>query len=120
RCDHRSAVDKWRCIGGMNEATPRALAHKWSKSPSLEHVGHQVATGAGHFIDDHHLRSPDASRRTGKRESISGDVVEINIKVELQNIDDVIGSRSTTIEPLVYDHAFLVLLRKIVAIEAGV
>src|SRR6478672_642648 len=89
-CDHRSAInERWR-IGCMDQTTPCALANEWANFPVPEHIGHQVAARAGHFVNDHHLRSPDTSRWTRKRESFACDVVEITIKVALQNIDDVI------------------------------
>src|SRR5690242_20217589 len=77
RRDHRATVDERRRVGCVNETAPRALADEWTNLATLEHIGHQVAAGSGHFVDDHHLRSPDTGGRTGERETIACYVVEV-------------------------------------------
>src|SRR5438132_13370862 len=102
----------------MDQTTPRALAHQQAQLSIMKHVRHQVAAGAGHLVDDHYFRPPNSSRGTGERITISGDVIEITIKVALQHVDDVIGRRAAAIETLIDDRAFLILLREVVTIEA--
>src|SRR5436309_9273846 len=104
----------------MDQATPRALPHQQAQLSIMKHVRHQVAAGAGHLVDDHYLRPPDSSRGTGERITISRDVIEITVEVALQHVDDVIGRRAATVETLIDDRAFLILLREVVTIEAGI
>src|SRR6185369_14651984 len=120
RRDHRAAVDKRRRVGRMDQPAPGSLAHEWSKLAALEHVRHQIAARAGHLVNDHYLWTPDTRRRTGERITIAGDVIKVTVKVATQNIDDVIRRRAAAVVTLVNHHAFLVLLRKVVAIETRV
>src|SRR6266581_7559672 len=80
RCDHRAAIDKGRRVGRVNEAAPRAFADKQPDLAPLAHVRRQIAARARHLVDDHHLRPPDAGRRTGERIAVAGDVVEIAVE----------------------------------------
>src|ERR1044071_6671184 len=60
RRDHRSAIDERRRVGCVNETAPRSLADQQSYLATLEHIRHQVAARARHFVNDHHLRTPNA------------------------------------------------------------
>src|ERR1043166_8052142 len=120
RRDHRAAVDECRCVGGMDQAAPRAFANQRSNLPALEHVRHQIAARAGHFVNDHHLRSPDTGRRTRERITLAGDVVEVTVEITLEHLDNVVSRGAAAVKALVDDHAFFVLLRKVVTIETVV
>src|SRR5205823_7948632 len=104
----------------MDKAASRTFASQHAQLSIMKHVRHKVAAGAGHLVDDHYLRPPNSSRRTGERITISRDVVEITIKIALQHVDDVIGCRAAAVETLIDDRAFLFLLREVVTIEAGI
>src|SRR5439155_15307807 len=118
RSNGRTAIDKWWCVGGMNQTTPGALAHQQTNLAVMKHVRHQIAAGTGHLVNDHDFRSPNPCGRTGEGITIAGDVIEIAIKVALQDVDNIIRGRTAAIEPLVDDCAFLILLREVVPIEA--
>src|SRR6266567_3948165 len=120
RSDRRTAVDERRCVGSVDQAAPGSFAHQQAQLSIMKHVRHQVAAGAGHLVDDHYLRPPDSSRGTGERITISRDVIEITVEVALQHVDDVIGRRAAPVETLIDDRAFLILLREVVTIEAGI
>src|SRR5205814_6995379 len=90
-CDRRSAVDKNRRVGRVHEATPGSFADRRAELSIMEHVRHEIAAGAGHLVNDHYLWSPDAGGGTREWITIAGDVVEITVKVALQDIDDVIS-----------------------------
>src|SRR5690349_1834172 len=120
RRDHRATINERRRVSRVHEAAPRALADEWSDLATLEHVRHQVATRSRHFVDNHHLRSPDPRRRTRKRKALTRHVVEVTIKVALKHLDNIVSRRSAAIETLVNDDAFLVLLREVVPIETRV
>src|SRR6185503_13952171 len=120
RRDHRPAVDERRRVGSMNEPAPGAFANQWTNLAALEHIRHQVAARSGHFVDDHHLRSPDTGGRTCERETIACYVVEVTIKVAFEDLDDVVGRGATAVESFVNDYPFFVLLREVVAIETAV
>src|SRR5260370_18443697 len=104
----------------MAQAAPGTLAYQQTELTVMEHVRHQVSARPRHLVNDHNLGSPNASRRTGERITIAGDVVEVTIKVALQDIDDIVGRRPSTIVSLVDYRAFFVLLRKVITIEAGI
>src|SRR6185369_11039384 len=101
RRDHRTAIDERRRIRRVDEAAPRAFAHQRPDLSQLEHVGHEIAAGAGHFIDDHYLRPPDSSFRTGKGNAIARDIIKVAVEIALQHIDDVIGRRAAAVPALV-------------------
>src|ERR1700751_2885264 len=90
RSDHAAAIDEgWR-ICCMHQTAPGSLSDQFANVSMVEHPWHQVATGSRHFVDDHHLRTPDSSRRAREWISIAGGIVEISNKIPLQNIDDVV------------------------------
>ena len=101
----------------MNQPSPGALAHQQTNLAVMKHIRHEVATRTGHFVSDHDFRSPNARGRTGERITIAGYVIEVTIKVALQNVDDVIGRRTTSVEALVDNCSLFILLREVVAIE---
>ena len=86
----------------------------------MKHVGHQVAARPSHLINDHYLWTPNSRGRAGERITIAGNIVKVPVKVSLQHIDDVVSRRATAVVSLVYDRAFLVLLREVITIETGV
>src|SRR6266404_7190363 len=104
----------------MHQTAPGSLAHKQTNLSPLEHVGHQIATGTCHLINDHYLWPPDPGGRTRERITIAGNVVEITIKVALENIDNVVGRRTTAVETLIDHHTLLVSLREVVTIKTRV
>ena len=104
----------------MDEAAPGPLADERTDLAEAEHVRHQIAARAGHLVDDHHLRTPDAGRRARERQTVAGDVVEVAVEVALQDVDDVVGGRSAAVVAFVDDDALLVLLREVVAVEARI
>src|SRR5437899_1361842 len=50
----------------MDQTAPGAFADEQTDLSVMKHVGHQVASGTGHLVNDNHLRSPNAGRRTGE------------------------------------------------------
>src|SRR5579883_2946483 len=118
--DRRAAIDERRSICGMDEPAPGALTNERADLAVVEHPGHEVAAGAGHFVDDHHLRPPDARGGAGERIAVARDVVEVTVEIALQDVDDVVGRGAAAVESLVDDGAELILLREVVAVEAGV
>ena len=107
-------------VGCVNQSTPGALADEHSNFAVPEHVRHQVSARPGHLVNDHYLRTPDTSSRAGEGITIAGNVVEVAVKVALQNVYDVVSRRAAAVETLVDDHAFFVLLREVVTIETGI
>ena len=118
--DHGAAIDEERRIGRVHQASPRALADEFADLAVAEHPGHQVAAGTGHFVDDHHLRSPDAGGGAGEGVAVASDVVEVAVEIALQDVDDVIGSGTAAVVALVDHRALFILLGEVVAIETGV
>ena len=78
----------------------------------------RVAAGAGHLVDDHHLRPVDGFRWARPVVALAGD--DLAHDRALQVIDDVVGELAAFVEALVDDHGFFAHLRKEVAVEAGV
>src|SRR5438093_12073372 len=60
RGDCRAAIDKRRRVRGMDQPAPGAFADQPTDFSVMKHVGHQVAAGTGHLVNDHYLRSPDS------------------------------------------------------------
>ena len=118
--DRRTAVNKHRRVGCVNKSAPRAFADERADLAELEHIRHQVAARAGHFVDDHYLWPPDAGRRRSERIAVARDVVKVTVKISLQNVDDVIGRRAAAVVAFVDDRAFFVLLRKVIAVKARI
>src|SRR5205823_1451 len=114
------AVNKDRRISRVDEPAPRAFANEGADFAELEHIRHQIATGAGHLVYDHYLRSPNARGRTGKRIPVAGDIIKVAVKISLQHVDDVISSRTAAIVPLVDHCTLLVLLREVIAVKARI
>src|SRR5260370_1277637 len=120
RRDHRSAINEGWCVGCMHETAPGSLAHKQTNSSSLKHVRHQIASGARHLINDHYFWAPDPGSGTGERVTIAGNVIEVAIKVALQDVNDVVSRRPSAVETLIDHHTFFVLLREVVTIKTRV
>src|SRR5215472_9320654 len=112
RCNSRTAIDENRRICRMDQPTPCAFADQQSNLSIVKHIGHEVAAGPGHFVNDHYLRSPNACGGTGERITITGDVIEVAVKVALQNIDDIVSSRSAAVVALINNRAFFFLRKK--------
>src|SRR5881397_1411097 len=53
RSNCRTAIDEWGSICGMIQPTPRALAHQQTNLAVMKHIRHEVATRAGHLVNDH-------------------------------------------------------------------
>ena len=95
---------------------PLALADERADLAVAEHPRHQIAARAGHLVDDHHLRPPDAGRRAGERVAVARDVVEVPVEVALEHVDDVVGGLPAAVVPLVDDRALAILLREVGAV----
>src|SRR5262249_20873810 len=78
--DHRSAIDKRRSDSRVTQPAPRAFANKSTDLAIAEHIWHQVSARSRHFVDDHYFWSPDTRSGTGKRHTVTGNVVEVTIK----------------------------------------
>src|ERR1051326_6836230 len=74
--DRRSAIDKDRRVGRMHQAAPGSFAHQRAELSIVEYVRHEIAARAGHLVDDHYLRSPDAGGGTRERITIARHVVD--------------------------------------------
>src|SRR5262249_37750049 len=91
RCNGRTAIDERRRISCVDQSTPGPLADQSPNLPLMEHEADQVSARAGHLVNDNALWAPVARRRTGEGITIPRNVIEVTIKVTLQNINDVIG-----------------------------
>src|SRR5437899_1361843 len=49
----------------MDQTAPGAFADEQTDLSVMKHVGHQVASGTGHLVNDHHLRYPFTSPSAG-------------------------------------------------------
>src|SRR6266536_5252506 len=110
RCDHRATVDKQWCVGGMDQPTPGSFPNQQANLAALKHVGHQVATRAGHLVNDHYLWSPDSVGGDGEWITIAGDIIHVAIEIAAEYVDDIVRRGAAAIETFVNDDTFLVLL----------
>src|SRR5580658_6166549 len=86
----------------------------------MEHPRHEIASRTRHLIHDHHLRSPGTGRWTREGIAVAGHVVEVAVEIALQHVDNVVGRRTAAVVALIDNRALFILLREVIAVEAGV
>src|SRR6266540_3002462 len=89
---------------------PGSFPNQQANLAALKHVGHQVATRAGHLVNDHYLWSPDSGGGDGEWITIAGDIIHVAIEIAAEYVDDIVHRGAAAIETLVNDDTFLVLL----------